>query len=295
MTYRMGSLASGRRRYPVRGKSVPCWPRSWIRSARPFRMRFPLWITGGTLPRIGAKDPACGRTPDLFHPVAGEGRDLCPMEQGFHYRLADLFLDKYRLSGEPEDLESTFASTGGDPQDQPVPRRGVVESGAGVPDTSDRARGRGRDAPDGRFSMEPNFCRGYAKLAELTKGKDEPQSRAWEARAEKCREAARGRTLEEERTLAGGGTRTPVRRRRRRGTRTGSPNCRLASPRRADPPFRRDLPSGHERPHAGGRAREFPLRSRGDQPTAGSFFRIFGTSSGISSGLRRCRFPGTGR
>jgi hypothetical protein len=45
--------------------------------------------------------------------------------------------------------------------------------------------------------VEPNFCRGYAKLAELTKGMDEAQSRAWKARADKCREAARGRTLEE--------------------------------------------------------------------------------------------------
>ena len=46
-------------------------------------------------------------------------------------------------------------------------------------------------------SIEPNFCRGYAKLAGMTKGKDDPQSRAWEARFEKCKEAARGRTLEE--------------------------------------------------------------------------------------------------
>jgi tetratricopeptide (TPR) repeat protein len=46
-------------------------------------------------------------------------------------------------------------------------------------------------------SIEPNFCRGYAKLAGMTKGKDDPQSLAWEAHAEKCREAARGRALEE--------------------------------------------------------------------------------------------------
>jgi hypothetical protein len=44
--------------------------------------------------------------------------------------------------------------------------------------------------------VEPNFCRGYAKLAELTKGADESQSRVWKERAERCRESARGRTLE---------------------------------------------------------------------------------------------------
>ncbi|MBP2675612.1 MAG: hypothetical protein H6Q84_2452, partial [Deltaproteobacteria bacterium] len=46
-------------------------------------------------------------------------------------------------------------------------------------------------------SIEPNFCRAYAKLAESSKGKGDPESLAWEARAAQCRQAAEGRALEE--------------------------------------------------------------------------------------------------
>jgi hypothetical protein len=46
-------------------------------------------------------------------------------------------------------------------------------------------------------SIEPNFCRGYAKLAELTAGNDGRQARAYEARALECRESAKQRPLEE--------------------------------------------------------------------------------------------------
>jgi len=117
------------------------------------------------------------------------------MEQGFHYRLANLFFEKYLLGGERRDLESALAMTGETLNVNPY----LVEA------LWNRAQaflylGRAEDsigALERAVFVEPNFCRGYAKLAELTKGRDEPQSRAWEAQTEKCREAARGRTLEE--------------------------------------------------------------------------------------------------
>jgi len=124
-----------------------------------------------------------------------KARELCPMEQGFHYRLASLFLEKYQLGGERRDLETTLGMTGEVLKINPY----LVEA------LWDRAQaflylGRAEDAVGAlqrAVFVEPNFCRGYAKLAELTKEADESHSRAWEARAGKCREAAKGRTLEE--------------------------------------------------------------------------------------------------
>ena len=127
---------------------------------------------------------------------------LCPMEQGFHYRLSNLFFEKYLLGGERRDLESALAMTGETLKVNPY----LVEA------LWNRAQaflylGRAGDSVgtlERAVFVEPNFCRGYAKLAELTKGEDEPQFLAWEARAASCREAARGRTLEEnERWLVG--------------------------------------------------------------------------------------------
>ena len=117
------------------------------------------------------------------------------MEQGFHYRLANLFFEKYLLGGERRDLETTLRITEELLKVNPY----LVEA------LWNRAQallylGRAEDSVgtlERAVYVEPNFCRGYAKLAQLTRGKDESQSRAWEAQAEKCREAARGRTLEE--------------------------------------------------------------------------------------------------
>jgi O-antigen ligase len=124
-----------------------------------------------------------------------KARRLCPMEQNFHYRLANLFHEKYLLGGERRDLETSLGLTEEVLKINPY----LIEA------LWNRAQaflhlGRAQDSVgtlERAVFVEPNFCRGYAKLAELTKGMDEPQSRAWKARAEKCREAARGRTLEE--------------------------------------------------------------------------------------------------
>lgn len=122
-------------------------------------------------------------------------RRLCPMEQGFHYRLANLFFEKYLRGGEKRDLESALATTEELLKINPY----LVEA------LWNRAQafaflGRAGDtvgALERAVSVEPNFCRGYAKLAELSRGKDEPQAAAWADRAAKCRESAKQRVLEE--------------------------------------------------------------------------------------------------
>jgi tetratricopeptide (TPR) repeat protein/O-antigen ligase len=141
------------------------------------------------------KDPGAGGLLLLSIRWQEKARELCPMEQGFLYRLADLFLEKYRVGGERRDLETALALTGEILRINPY----------GVEALWNRTYiflnlGRPQDAGDTlqrAVIVEPNFCRGYAKLAELTKGKDESQLLAWETRAVSCRETARGRTLEE--------------------------------------------------------------------------------------------------
>jgi predicted O-linked N-acetylglucosamine transferase (SPINDLY family) len=117
------------------------------------------------------------------------------MEQGYLYRLAGLFLEKYRLGGDSNDLEFVLESTREILKINPF----GVEAYWNLSQAYQNL-GRSTDVVESlrlAISVEPNFCRGYAKLAELTKETDERRSRTWEARAAQCRESARGRTLEE--------------------------------------------------------------------------------------------------
>jgi O-antigen ligase len=124
-----------------------------------------------------------------------KARELCPMEQGYYSRLANLFLEKYLLVGERRDLETTLGMTGELLKINPY----LVEA---LWSRTQAFLYLGRDEDAGEalqraVFVEPNFCRGYARLAELARGKDEPQARVWEDRAAKCRESANQRVLEE--------------------------------------------------------------------------------------------------
>jgi tetratricopeptide (TPR) repeat protein len=121
--------------------------------------------------------------------------ELCPMEQGHSYRLAQLFRERYRWTNNSGDLEVSLRHWDDLLQVNPYRVEAFWEKASTL-----QGIGRTVEAAEvllRAVSVEPNFCRGYAKLAELTKGTDEQRSRAWEARAAQCRESARGRTLEE--------------------------------------------------------------------------------------------------
>ena len=185
----------------VRTKEYPSAEKAFRAASRmdPFRAIIPDALSALKYRRYiaanRAKDPRAVELLVSSIQWQEKARSLCPMEQGFHYRLANLYFEKYLLGGERRDLESALGMTGETLKVNPY----LVEA------LWNRAQaflylGRAEDSVgtlERAVIVEPNFCRGYAKLAELTKGKDEPQSRTWEARAEICREAARGRTLEE--------------------------------------------------------------------------------------------------
>ena len=124
-----------------------------------------------------------------------KARELSPMEQGHSYRLAQLFRERYRWTNKPGDLEVSLRHWDDLLRVNPYRVEALWEKAMTL-----QGVGRIGEAAEvllRAVSVEPNFCRGYAKLGQLTKGTDEGRSRAWEARAAECRESARGRTLEE--------------------------------------------------------------------------------------------------
>ncbi|MBE0607234.1 MAG: O-antigen ligase family protein [Deltaproteobacteria bacterium] len=123
-----------------------------------------------------------------------KARELCPLEHGYSDRLAHLFRERYRWTNRPGDLEASLRHWDETLRINPY----LVEA---LWEKASTLQGFGRTVESTEVllravTVEPNFCRGYARLAELTKGADEPRSVAWEARAAECRESARGRSLE---------------------------------------------------------------------------------------------------
>ena len=110
-------------------------------------------------------------------------------------RLSRLLVDRYRVSRRQEDLEGSIDWAGRALEINPYSAETLWDRAELL--TLDRRPADAVADLSRAVSIEPNFCRGYAKLSELTKGADKPRSLAWEYRAETCREAARGRPLEE--------------------------------------------------------------------------------------------------
>ena len=166
----------------------------------PFRSTIPDSLSGLSYRRYMKTVPPYGGGDALEHLEESirrqeKARDLCPMEQGYSYRLAQLFRERFRWTNKPGDLVVSLGHWDDVLRINPYRVEALWEKASTL-----QATGRTGDAAEALLravSVEPNFCRGYVKLAELTKWTDEQRSRAWEARAAQCRESARGRTLEE--------------------------------------------------------------------------------------------------
>lgn len=122
-------------------------------------------------------------------------RELSPMEPSYPQRLAMLHWEVYRTTGSPAALEASLSCFDDTLRNNPYRVEALWEKAWVL-----REVGRDGEADAALLravSIEPNFCRAYAKLAESSKGKDEERSLAWETRAARCRETARGRALED--------------------------------------------------------------------------------------------------
>ena len=165
-----------------------------------------LYLAGA---RCGNPDPLRAESL-LTESIRWEAKavSLSPRDFQKTTRLSRLFVDRYRVTRRQEDLGASIDWAGRALEINPYSAEKLWDRAELL--ILDRRPIDAEADLSRAVSIEPNFCRGYAKLAVLTKGKDEPQSRAWETRAEKCREAARGRSLEENERWLVDGTRTRV-------------------------------------------------------------------------------------
>ena len=147
-------------------------------------------------PGFGNRDPA--RAGSLLNEVIRwEHRSisLSPRDFRMTSRLSRLYANRYEVSRREEDLRASIDWASRALEINPYSAE-ILWDRAGLLILDRRLREAENDL-ERAVTIEPNFCRGYAKLAGLTKGKDEPRFRVWEDRAEECRGAAKGRSLGE--------------------------------------------------------------------------------------------------
>lgn len=133
--------------------------------------------------------------------------ETCAMERSpkdyrFPSRLAQLFADRYRYFGRGEDLGKAFSMAGESIAINPYSPKLYLQRadlylsvGRVMEAKGDLLRA---------ISLEPNFCRGYAKLSEISARYDPDEGARWGNESEACRERAkRFRLREHERWAAG--------------------------------------------------------------------------------------------
>jgi O-antigen ligase len=117
-----------------------------------------------------------------------KARALCPMEKRYALRLSRLTFERFRIGGQAPDLEAAFGfadeALGLDPYSvETLWQRAGMAASVGRPD---------RAAADleAAVALEPNFCRGYGRLAELARDRDAPGAARWRAEEALCRKRA---------------------------------------------------------------------------------------------------------
>jgi len=122
-------------------------------------------------------------------------RTINPRELKYTLRLSRLFLELFRLRGHPSDALMSYRLAGSALRINPFGveilwhRADVLE-----------AVGRGDEAAQDlqtAVAVEPNFCRGYARLADLAGTADPEASSRWVAKAQECRTKAAVLPLED--------------------------------------------------------------------------------------------------
>ncbi|MGB3096146.1 MAG: O-antigen ligase family protein [Candidatus Deferrimicrobiaceae bacterium] len=122
-----------------------------------------------------------------------KARMLNPREPKYSLRLSSLFLELYRVRREPADAQMALILADSALRIHPFSVETLLH----------RSRllllmGRNAEAVrdlEYAVSVEPNFCRGYAKLAELAGTGNLPEANGWSEKAEQCRKKARNLDL----------------------------------------------------------------------------------------------------
>ncbi len=144
--------------------------------------------------RSTGKDPGkeMGFLKEAIH-WEDKARMLNPREPKYSLRLSSLFLELYRVRREPADVQMALILSDSALRIHPF----------SVETLFHRSRlllimGRNAEAfrdLEYAVSVEPNFCRGYAKLAELAGTGNPLEANGWSEKAEQCRKKARNLDL----------------------------------------------------------------------------------------------------
>lgn len=196
------SFDRGERRF--RAGDLPGAERAFRRAATadPLRAAYPDALSRilylGHLSERPGPVPRSGReTGALDEAIRWEGRavSLNLRERKYFLRLSFLFAERFRAAGDPRDMESALALASRLLEIDPYGTESYWHRSALWASTG-RLEEAMRDL-ERAVALEPNFCRGYAKLAEMSGRTDPSSSAAWRERADACRRRAAGIPLED--------------------------------------------------------------------------------------------------
>lgn len=200
----LGSWSFDRGERLLRDGDLPGAERSFQAAALvdPFRAVYPDALSAIRYRRYSAEReasvPGSGlAATHLDESIRWEGRavTLNPRETKYLQRLSSLFAEKYWFRGRSADLDSAMVLASRSLEIQPYSAEALWYR-AWVSATGGRIEPAIRDLEQA-VSFEPNFCRGYDKLAEMSGRTDPAASVAWEEKAYACRKRAAGLSLED--------------------------------------------------------------------------------------------------
>jgi len=160
-------------------------------SADPFRSTYPDALSSVYYRRYLSERTSLGKArkipESMFETLRWEdrARELSPRDSRYTLRLSRLFFELLRLRGEPSDAIMSLGLADSALQINPFGVE-ILWHKANVLLSLGREADAVKDL-EKSVSVEPNFCRGYAKLADLAgKSKQEVAAR-WSAKEEECR------------------------------------------------------------------------------------------------------------
>jgi tetratricopeptide (TPR) repeat protein len=170
-------------------------------SADPFRSSYPDALSSVHYRRYLTERASLGKVrkipESMFETLRWEdrARELSPRDFKYTLRLSHLFFELLRLRGEPSDAMMSLRLADSALRLNPF----------GVEILWHRADvllslGRGEDALkdlEKSVSVEPNFCRGYARLAVFAGKSNQEAASRWSAKEEECRKRAAALHLED--------------------------------------------------------------------------------------------------
>ena len=120
---------------------------------------------------------------------------LVPRESKYLQRLSVLLFERFRVTNDPADMAAVVSLAGDALAVNPYAVEGFWHRSALL-----TVAGRSKEAVEDlvhAVNLEPNFCRGYAKLAEMAGRRDPAMSAEWGKKADACRKRAVGLALED--------------------------------------------------------------------------------------------------